>query len=381
MIEISSFRQHKNSFEIHMANEQSYFSVAKYLPIVPESLQWKELEKYQDLELKKSDNNLVAHFNFPESEPDLQEYSIILIDSTMENYFEIVRQSEEFLIHRFGFKRLGGYCIAGRRNFRLGRDEKLQKASPRVFFGKVEVPISQRTSDKRVHFNELEVAKEILEWMCAKKLNTGPIGKNHKKYDLARFSKKITMLEQGKYAVQCSGFRDLFVHAAVSCGLTVNSVDAYNYSPRFPDLVTYGHSLCEVWISNLQKSVIFDPWLCGLMVNVNDSPIGVGHLQALQVERMDLSAMLPRIERIIINGAGQYNSYTFHSAQVGLKTYLFNKEIGSCMPGYIEYFNHVVIRKIIVKKRPFICLAIAYDLAGRLWIKLVQQMKRITNQR
>jgi hypothetical protein len=362
MMQIAAFRQHEKGIEVQICSDLGRIAHAKYLPVVPDIIQINRLEHYRNLTISESAGSTLTSINFPETEPDSHEYSIILLDTRQENYLEIVRQSEAYLDKRFGFRRVGGCCIAGRRNILLGQDVKIQKGSTKVFYGRAGFPIVTGNYKKSGGSDEIHVAKEILEWLYSRKLNTGPVGKNHKRYQIASFSRKIKMLQRGDYSVQCGTFRDLFVHIALNRGLIIRIVSGENYSPQYSCLSTYSHALCEIWVSKLRKYVIFDPWFGGLMVNEKDSPISAERLNAISRKSVNLrlTTEFPEMERLIIDGAGKQLWYTFKNSDISLKDYLFNKKIGGCMPGYIEYFRHVTIHNTKQMNRIFLYISIIH---------------------
>lgn len=377
MIAVTAFRQFQNELEVQVDDPQQLFAQAKYLPRVPKTIQIDHLNSHKNLEIVKSANPMVTKVRLPDFEPNSHEYSIIFIDLVTGNFLEIIRQSEDFLAKKFGFKRSAGYCIAGRRNVLLGQYKKVQEQAPYVFFGDAVVPLANKAADKFGSNGEIQIATEILEWMFSKNLNTGPINRNHKSYELATFEQKIAMLEKGKYAVQCATFRDLFVHAAAVKGLDVRCIGALNYSPQHPDLLSYTHALCEIWVSTFQRYIIFDPWFGGLMVTKDGSPIGAEQLQALtSLEGLNLTSVVPEVERLIIDGAGNPTQYHFRFTDVSLHSIFFNKKVGSCMPGYFEYFQHVIIRRVVVRRRLLMYPAMGYRMAASVGRKLAKMTGR-----
>ncbi|HBS22317.1 MAG TPA: hypothetical protein DD982_07305 [Thalassospira sp.] len=72
----------------------------------------------------------------------------------------------------------------------------------------------------------------------------------------------MSQLMSGDFVVLCQGFRDIFLHASLfTDAFQARAVEAYNYSPQIPNLISYSHSTVKIWIEELKRWVVFDPWL------------------------------------------------------------------------------------------------------------------------
>lgn len=296
-------------------------------------------------------------------ESDNTEYSLYILSGKNDslNYCEIVRQSESYLSKQFDFNRKGGYCILGRRNIDVGAKQQVNHIGVQYFYGYAPTSNWQNNdasinlSCPMLKFEEIRIATDILSYLTSLPLNTGPTDSKNTKYRYATFTTRIRMLINGEFAVQCSGFRDLFVWMAASNDLRVRSVDSYNYSPQFDDLITYGHSLCEIYIKSIQKWVVFDPWFAGLMIlDSEDNPMSSEELAALSKDNSDDTSLVAPIEgyeRNLIDGQGiNYQSF-FSPKNIDLIHYYFNKDLGSSMPGYLNYFHFIRVRNSQVRYR------------------------------
>ena len=301
-------------------------------------------------------------------EPNNAEYSLIFItdgeDSLKRpfNYCEVVRQSESWLRDSFGFYRGGGYCIEGRSSLQHSRPLTVKKLPPVIFFG-TERPaihpsyvkdvniLENRTAKPFLNFPEIRKAKEILKYLVALQLNTGPVHNNHSEYHSASLDRRLEMLISGDYAVQCSGFRDLFVWIYKDSGFKIRNIDANCTVSRFKDLISYGHSLCEIFIKAIDRWVIFDPWFGGVMLLDEDGLVGLDGLATRSVngdKYFSLSSVIKTYDRHVMHTASGKTFYAYDIDNLYLHNYYFSEQLGSCMPGYLDYFKFVRIHSVHV---------------------------------
>lgn len=329
-------------------NHETLTFTARYLPDVPSEIELNTLDSCQNLLLDRKDEDLsLLKIRFPDSEPDLHEYSIIISDSG-ENYIEIIRQSEGYLYKQFAYKKKNGCNIAGRRNIRLGVPDKILTKPPQIFYGSLQKKLKLPHTVSISCYEEINYASRILDWLYKQRLNTGPVSKNHIRYKLASFEAKVKMLKKSDYAVQCGSFRDLFNHAATSLGLKVRSLGGEHYNPEYEGLTSYSHGLSELWVAKLDRFIIFDPWFCGLMLLDDGLPIGHEQLIRQDEKKRNLtpSFTVDNMERCVVNGDGESNEYKFRSNELNLYSRSFNKALGGSMPPYLEYFKHISVQEV-----------------------------------
>jgi hypothetical protein len=359
MIDLINFIQGKNTFSLLLRADTKISSIsAKFTPDVPKEFNLERINGNDDAKIQvsveTSNDYRITVFLSELPEPTSHEYSITLLfsSSSASHYIEIVRQSEDFLESRFGFIRPGGYCILGRRNLRIGQSDNIQELCPQIFWGEAKVPVVKSEVEKTADYTEIDLARQILTELVSRNVNTGPVGKNHREYNQGSFHKKLKMLSTGRYAVQCTGFRDLFVQLAVSAHLKVRSIDANNYAPQFPDLISYSHSLCEIYISALDGYVLFDPWFAGLMLHDDSGvPLRVEDIQSVAPDQLKLVSLLSQIDRLVIDGDGHPATYSFKANDISLNAYFFIRELSTGMCGYQEYFQYVRRRSAVIKNR------------------------------
>lgn len=301
-------------------------------------------------------------------EPNNAEYSLLFITDGGDsckgrfNYFEVVRQSEIWLKNSFGFYRGGGYCIEGRSSLQNSRDITVKKLPPVIFFG-TERPaihpfyvkdaniLENRTAEPFLNYPEIRKAKDILKYLVMLQLNAGPVNTNHSEYYSASLDRRIEMLISGDYSVQCSGFRDLFGWLYRGSGFPIRNIDANCTLSRFKGLISYGHSLCEIFIKELGRWVIFDPWFAGAMLLDKDGLVGLDGIASKGVNRSkyySLTSVIKTYDRHVHHGASGKALYAFDIDNLYLHNYYFSEQLGSCMPAYLDYFKYVRIRSVHV---------------------------------
>lgn len=370
-MKITKFKQESNALKILIADSNAQQILVTLFRIVPRAINDTALEKAETWkkEFTFIDNFCDVYVDYSDyDEPIDSEYSLLFIAKGANHekfsYFEIVRQSEIWLKENFGFCRRGGYCIEGRSSFSSLEKLEIQWQVPLFLFGKGEIinSILERKTDSYeeeaqstksyMRYPEIIHAKKILSKLTALPLNTGPVGSSHQQYYKASLDERIEMLINGDYAVQCSGFRDLFVWLYRAQGLPVRVVDANCTLPRFNDLVSYGHSLCEIFIKEINRWVIFDPWFAGAMVVDKDSLVGIEKLNELDCSHsLSLISVVTSYDRHIHNGFNGKNTYKFDVKSLNLHNYSFSLKFGSFQPAYLEYFRFFRVRYVHVAPR------------------------------
>lgn len=365
-MKISDFKQTSKKITVYLdLNSEGSLSVKK-TEKVPQKINNFILKGASDVPFSKVnvDNRVKVNIVINDIKESFDtEYSlfILFIGNDSLHYCEIVRQSESYLQEKYNFSRGGGYCILGRRNIHIGAKNQVQHIGLKEYYGYASTSsweINKELIDSScplLEISEIRAATYILCGLTSLPFLTGPTNSNGLSYNNSTFEDQIKMLLNGEYAVQCSGFRDLFVWLACSNGISVRSVDAYNYSPQFDDLITFGHSLCEIYIESTQIWVIFDPWYAGLMILDNDDyPMSTKQLVTLSGEDcgdLSLVATIKRINRNLIDGQGNNYQNSFDPKSVDIIDYTYSKlipnDLSSIMPGYLNYFH--VIRILDVK--------------------------------
>jgi hypothetical protein len=337
---LSGYSQDEKSLTVSFNSiEGKVFYVT--LPRVPDTLDVESLRK-ESLPVDPSANKVLISLA---NEPLSSEYSIILFIGG--DYVELVRQSSLWLKSNFNFDRPGGYSILGRRSL----ETNFSSVTARGPLSFVDRPKTLNIDPVDVStFKEINYAAGLLRMMWAQPIQQGPTATSYTDFLEQPFEEKMRRVRSGEFAVMCQGFRDLFVHASTATPqIKIRPVEAYNYSPQIPDLITYGHSTAEIWVEEIESWVLFDPWL-GIIVTQNGIPIGAEELG--KVKDFGDIAIVPVIEsvpRMYRKNDGQvvYNQFlpsTVKAAQ-------FSCNNLGCSPGYSEYFRNIEVREYQLKTR------------------------------
>lgn len=273
-------------------------------------------------------------------EPTAGEYSIVLFLAG--DYVELVRQSEAWLEREFSFRRAGGYTILGRRSIQVG-SRGIRWADPLVVNGRPDAFALAAASVSE--YDEIDVSAGLLGALWNRRIRQGPIEKSYRRFLKQPFEDKLRQVRDGDFAVMCTGFRDLFAHAALSIpGLKVRLVEAANYAPRISGLISYSHSTAEIWVEALGKWVIFDPWLA-IVVEDHGTPIGVEELLELKnSDAVSITPVLPALPRKYRRGTGEIVDAVFEPDDV--QAVRFTCGSLGCSPGYLDYFGFVKLREV-----------------------------------
>jgi hypothetical protein len=287
-----------------------------------------------------------ALFSIPfDGESTDGEYSILIFLD--DGYVELVRQSEQWLDKTFGYKRSGGYTILGRRTINVSKGSVEITSDTLKLVGKPDLMSIQPISISK--YSEINLAAGLLSTLWSKPIQQGPTSKSYSDFLMQPFEEKMRRVRVGDFAVMCSGFRDLFAHASIGIpDLKVRLIEAVNYAPQFPDLITYGHSTTEVWVQELAKWVLFDPWL-GIIIVENGLPLGAEELSKIEnIEQIRIIPVIDQVPRMYIEKSGEEVFNKFIPSNV--KVTEFSCEKLSCAPGYVEYFRNYKVRDVVLQR-------------------------------
>lgn len=341
---ITGYSQDKNSLSLSLnTTEQLVHYVA--LNGVPAELNIIHLRE-QSKETRVIDGKVTISTNIDNT---TREYSIVIF--VQDRFVELIRQSSSWLKHTFNFDKVGGYTILGRRSLDISfsGSSGLTEISPLVF---KEKPIQINYSPADIsQFPEINCATGLLREMWSRPIQQGPTSESYTIFLEKTFEEKMRRVCAGEFAVMCQGFRDLFIHASSSEGsFQVRPIDAFNYHPQIPDLISYSHATAEIWVESLQRWVLFDPWL-GIMIAHKGVPVGAKELCEL-TDKTDLS-LIPLLEsmpRIYLKSNGQVVYNAFKPASVKIND--FSCQNHGCTPGYVEYFKNHFVRKYHILQSP-----------------------------
>jgi len=331
---ITGYSQDEHSVSVTVASLDSANTSYVILPKVPSSLNLESFRR-QSRAANVIDGKVVIRTI---DEPATGEYSIFIF--VQDHFVELVRQSANWLQRAFDFDRPGGYTILGRRSLEANLSDPIEHGAL-VFVGKprqlkfTPVWISQ--------FPEINDAAGLLRLMWSSPIQKGPTAESHVSYQEQGFEEKLRRLRAGEFAVMCSGFRDLFVHASTGTDrFKVRPIEAYNYYPQIPELITYSHSATEIWVEELSKWVLFDPWL-GIMITKNGTPIGAAELrESTEADVLSLLTVMEQMPVMHRNGDGQTVFSSMKPSSINVKDFVCVE--AGCSPAYVEYFRNFIVR-------------------------------------
>ncbi len=258
-------------------------------------------------------------------------------------YIEIVRQSPAFLKAQYNFDKPDGYSIAGRRSIDLPQADEEKSASvvdgspgPVLPLPRLAPEIGARIG---AGHDELKQAARLIVFMNEQPVRIGPI----KDVPNADAAARLAAIRAGESAVQCQGFRDIWLELAVRVpGIErVRSVAAYNYFPPFKDLVTFSHALAEIYISDERRWILIDPWF-GFSLRHAGRLLGVADLTALRRDDKAAIEVVPLVDRIRRFAVGAGGSRPSVSSVAEIAPPMRSRFAGGRYQlGYLEYFASV----------------------------------------
>ena len=276
------------------------------------------------------------------------EYSIVLFNHN--DYVEIVRQSSGFLKEKFLYDRQGGYSLLGRHSIETN-GKNYSNNYPIKLYGKPMMnPFGLETTNSLNSvsaFREINFAAHLTRKLYEVNIKQGPSSLDYPEFLKQSFKDKLNLVSSGKFSLQCAGFRDLFLHASESISsLKVRAIGAFNYEPFLPDLIPYSHAAVEIWIEDLDKWVLFDPWN-GFYISENGLPVSANRLSgADKTDKLSIVPILTTLSRYTLGGNSTSDT-SFSPSKLSLHEYFCN-ELG-CSPPYLEYFNHIhIIEHVVV---------------------------------
>lgn len=284
----------------------------------------------------------------PKKMPAASDLKAIDAACAQTDYLELVRQPPYWLRQTFEFTRKKGYTLAGRRSIRIGNNQPTA-LSPIEMVGVPNIDLSgidvSDLSPKLARYPSLVTAAKIVRMLWSKPPRSGPISVSYGNYLKERFQDKLKDLRTGKFSVMCQGMRDLFIHATFAFpNVHARAVEAVNYTQAYPDLITYGHSTAEVWVPEIGKWVIVDPWIGISVINSRGQLLSARDLS--QANRADVRPLplLPEVRRYVETASGKSIKLTFRPAKVTMRRYTFWPNGHD--PGYLIYFHHIGYHKI-----------------------------------
>lgn len=270
-------------------------------------------------------------------------------------YLEIVRQPASWLKKRFKLVKPKGYSILGRHSVET-RSGDVAPLSSLVFSGKPNLNLSKISEvgipEELLAYPELKESVKLIRLLWGNKIHGGPTTVSYGKFLQHSFKDKIKMFGDGSFSIMCQGMRDLFLHSTASIeGIKARAVEAYNYAPQFPDLVSYGHSTAEVWVEKLDKFVLIDPWMGIALINEGGVPMSVEEIAHNNHEKIYVRSLIPNIKRSHFLENGTVHITEIDPDNTELESYSF--DYAGHAPGFLVYFRHILYREYTLKDRHY----------------------------
>lgn len=259
------------------------------------------------------------------------------------HFIEIIRQPENFLSNSYKFTKPLGYSILGRRTIEPAHVKPKEsrkitfKGVPTLDFSNI---LLDSELEKKLRYKDLKLATKIINYLWDYKILTGPIKFPYDDFLKSSFKEKLELLANNKHSVMCAGFRDLFLHASVNI-FKARSVDAYSHSEISNDLITYSHALAEIWVPEIKKWVIVDPWLAVVFQNIEGDFISSEDLKKTKdYSSIKVISLKEIVVRNLINNQNQ--QYQINWKPHELKINKWNVNSINAAPGYSDYFKEIV---------------------------------------
>lgn len=296
----------------------------------------------------------VVNLSLNEKKAD-DEYSILLFVSDpgctarkkcRPEYLEIVRQSQRWLEKNYSFERSKGYSILGRRTVAVGdQAANGRELAPIVLAGKLRIDVAGSALDipgAIRRYPELVEAARVMRMLWKVPVRIGPTNGSYTQFMAQPFADKLREIRSGAFAVQCAGMRDMFLHALSGAGLQVRAAEGLNYSPSFPDLITYGHSASEVWVSSLHRWILVDAWEGLVLSDRKGNLLSASDLRTIDPANVRVMEVAPSRPRFVLTSSHRRAPFPTTTARMSRYTYT---PYGSA-PGYLAYFSTVEYRRV-----------------------------------
>jgi hypothetical protein len=296
----------------------------------------------------------VVNLSLDEKKAD-DEYSILLFVSDPActaprkcppEYLEIVRQPQRWLEKNYSFVRPKGYSILGRRTVSVGdRTANGRELAPIVVSGKPHIDLSSSPSKIPPairRYPELVKATRVMRMLWKVPVRIGPTNRSYTQFVAQPFADKLREIRSGAFAVQCAGMRDIFLHALSGVGLRVRAAEGLNYNPPFSDLVTYGHSASEVWVSSLHRWILVDAWEGLVLSDRKGNLLSASGLRTVDPANVRVVELAPSRPRFVLTS--NHGRAPFPTTTARLNRYTYTP-YGSA-PGYLAYFSIVEYRRV-----------------------------------
>lgn len=178
-------------------------------------------------------------------------------------YISLLRQTENYT-KKYGFN--SPYTVYSSGNLLFKSRAKNNEPSPLYPHDKVSIVGDYRVQiPDDINFPELREATSILSYIYSTPIYIGG-GASMSEDDFLRLPPKqrLDLVWSGQFRVSCAGVRDIWLDIAKESDILsgkVRHVSAYqNELLSSSDLVFKSHALVEVYIEQLEKWVVFDPW-------------------------------------------------------------------------------------------------------------------------
>lgn len=366
MLNLLSFKQTSEKKFVFTFDRKIKNGYVIFKKNVPENFEIETSEFYSGERVDLQVNRAQLVIDIPASvDTQLNEYSIILVLNLSRNflekimsriglicqcadsethYLEIVRQPAAWLKSTFDFDRPKGYSILGRRTINVGAAIRGNETPPIEFNTAPNITsiLNQEVDSlpiQIIEIPELLIASKIIKTLWNGEMQDSPTDKSYSDFIQQPFEKKLQQIHRGEFPVSCQGIRDMFLHAALGFpDFQVRAVNACNYAPQFEDLTTYAHATAEVYVRNIDKWVLTDPWTGFVLTNQEGEYMSAENFAGND----DQPVVLPLIEQIVQSHMGVskvISKVTRRPIETVVNAYTYTQ--GGHIPDYKIYFRHL----------------------------------------
>ncbi len=249
-------------------------------------------------------------------------------------FLELIRQSQNQLMKKFGFYKKLGYTIIGRNNLILPQVKKqltslvkpenfsLKDSNswyPKIVLSSPEMP------------SALQYSIALDKYLWSKPIKKGP--SNNSAPQFLSPVIQLKLLREFKWSTQCNSFRNIFVDFAtyVKEIPKVRAVNLLQYNGKFNDLIANSHAVVEIYSNSLKKWILFDPWFA-VYFKYHDKFLSANDIIAMSsLERKNIAVYN------VTKGEPLTPEFNKHK-----NTYQFNQYdiyFGSIIHGYPHHIN------------------------------------------
>lgn len=241
--------------------------------------------------------------------------SFVYFKSENGEYFEFLVQNSSWLSNEFGWRSSEHRLVMGR-NHNLISSHLAENWQ-----------IVDTYMDKPI---EVMKAEDYLKRIFDAGYLDGPTDKN---IDLTRYNIKTIFeeLRNDNSAIQCQLFRDIFMIAMEANSVLCRKADLQYNVNEIQNVILPSHAACEIFVSEKNKWIYFDPYLGGLTIYKNNELLELKEIQADFKENLTYSVGVAHGSRFSISKDGHEGKITVSFRSNELNTW-YKSESGYIFP-------------------------------------------------